>query len=83
MLVDSGKQAWAWICKKPKAAEYDPLVFLGFGLDQHTTEAQGEDFDSRSPGTQRPQRSANVRQEQESFVSYFWAFLLSAITKVF
>ena len=46
MLVDSGKQAWVWIHKKHKQAEYDPLIFPGVCLDQHTTEAQGEDFDS-------------------------------------
>ena len=38
MLVDSGKQAWVWIYKKPKAAKYDHLVFPGVCLD-HTTEA--------------------------------------------
>ena len=45
MLVDIGKQGWVWICKKPKAAEYDPLVLPGVCFDQHTTEAQGEDID--------------------------------------
>ena len=32
---------------EPKAAEHNPLVFLGICLDQHASEAQGEDFDSK------------------------------------
>ena len=47
VLADGGKQVKVWICKEPKAAEYNPLVFLGICLNQHASEAQGEDFNSK------------------------------------
>ena len=47
VLADGGKQVKVWICKEPKAAEYNPLVFLGICLNQHAPEAQGEDFNSK------------------------------------
>ena len=47
VLADGGKQIQVWICEEPKAAEYNPLVFLGIFLDQHASEAQREDFDSK------------------------------------
>ena len=47
VLADGGKQVQVWICKEPKAAEYNPMVFPGICLDQHASQAQGDDFDSK------------------------------------
>ena len=69
VLADGGKQVQVWICKEPKAAEYNPMVFPGISLTNMPLKPKVMTLTPRSPGTQRLRRSANVRQEQERHVS--------------